>query len=89
MFRIMAGVVSSAAVAMVCVGGLALGTSPIAGATNTNVQASGGAGTAVDHDGTQGDFTNAVQGKADDDGYQDAYMTTAEEATPQYTAGHK
>ena len=79
-------IVASAAVALACLGGVAMGTSPLAAASNTNVQATGGDGTAVDHDGTPGDFTNSVQGKTDDDGDQDAFMTTAEEATPQITA---
>lgn len=89
MFTINRTLVASAAVALICLGGVAVGTSPIAGAANTNVQATGGDGTKIDHDGTQGDFTNSVQGKADDDGDQDAFMTTAEEARPQYTAPHK
>ena len=86
MLKVTRVIVASAAVALACLGGVVMGTSPLAAATNTNVQATGGDGTAVDHDGTQGDFTNSVQGKTDDDGDQDAFMTTAEEATPQITA---
>ena len=80
-------IAASAAIALACMGGAAIGTSAVAGASGGNVTASGGDGTVVDHDGTLGDFTNAVQGTADDDGYQDASMTAAEEATPQITAG--
>ena len=50
-----------------------------------NIDASGGDGTTVDHDGTQGSFTNAVQGTVDADGDQDvdALLTQSPEATPQ------
>jgi hypothetical protein len=65
----------------------AIATSAVAAAaTNDNVHATGGDGTTVDTDGTQGDFTSSVQGTVDDDGDQDAFMVTAEEATPQYSA---
>jgi hypothetical protein len=80
-------IVASAAIALACIGGTAIRTSAVAAAANDNVHATGGDGTVVDTDGTQGDFTNSVQGTADDDGYQDALMTTAEEAKPQVTAG--
>jgi len=50
------------------------------------IDASGGDGTAVDHDGTEGSFAPAVQGKIDDDGDQDAFMTMSEEASPQEKA---
>ena len=63
-------------------GGASIGTSAIASANGT-VTATGGDGTAVDSDGTQGDFTNSVQGTADDDGYQDARLITSEDAKPQ------
>ena len=79
-------IVASAAIALACMGVTAIGTTAVA-AAGGNVTATGGDGTAVDSDGTQGDFTNSVQGAADDDGYQDALMTTAEEAKPQVTAG--
>ncbi|MFM9033456.1 MAG: hypothetical protein ACKOQ4_04090 [Mycobacterium sp.] len=47
-----------------------------------NITASGGDGTAVDHDGTQGSFTDSVQGAADSDGDQDARdLTPSEIAT--------
>lgn len=57
-----------------------------AGVAAADVQASGGAGTTVDKDGTQGDFKPAVQGKPDDDGDQDAFSTGSIEAFPQYKA---
>jgi len=82
MLKINRTIVASAAIALACLGGAAMGTSAIASA-NGNVTATGGDGTTVDRDGTQGDFTNSTQGTADDDGYQDAFMTTAEEAAPQ------
>lgn len=76
-------------IALGAMGGTALSTSAIAAATNTNVQATGGDATTVDHDGTQGSFTNSVQGVADDDGDQDAYLIAAAEATPAVKAGSK
>lgn len=88
MFTINRTLVASTAIALACMGGATLGTSAIAAASGT-VTATGGDGTAVDSDGTQGDFTNSVQGKADDDGYQDALLTTAEEAKPQISAASK
>ena len=87
MVKINRTIVASAAIALACMSGTAIGTTAVAAAANDNVHATGGDGTAVDTDGTQGDFTNSVQGTADDDGYQDASMTPAEEATPQFTAG--
>ena len=57
--------------------------------SNPSVHATGGDGTAVDLDGTQGDFTDAVQGTTDSDGDQDAFLTTSEEAAPQLKAPHK
>ena len=47
------------------------------------IAASGGDGTTVDHDGTEGSLTPAVQGKIDADGDQDAFLTRSEEAQPQ------
>ena len=85
MLKINRTIVASAAIALACMGGAAMGTSAVASAANDNVQATGGDGTTVDRDGTQGAFTNSVQGTADDDGYQDAFMIPAEEATPQIT----
>ena len=89
MLKINRAIVATAAIALACMGGAAIGTSAVAAAVSDNVTATGGDGTAVDHDGTQGDFTNSVQGTADDDGDQDALMTTAEEAKPQVTATPK
>lgn len=76
------------AIALAMMGGAAVGTNAIA-AANTNVEATGGDGTTVDHDGTQGSFTNSVQGIIDDDGDQDAYLTSSQMATPQSSAAHK
>lgn len=66
----------------------ALAGSPQA-AASTNVNATGGSGTSVDRDGTQGSFGDSVQGKADDDGDQDAYLIGSEEAAPQVKATPK
>jgi len=76
---------SSAAAAVALSGGLALAASPIAsaGTPNMNIDASGGDGTAVDHDGTTGSFGNSVQGAVDDDGYQDAALIQSQIAAPQ------
>lgn len=79
MFPINRSAVASAAAALALLGGLAVGTSPIAAAGGGTVTATGGAGTAVDSDGTQGTF--------DDDGDQNAYLTNSTEAAPQYKAG--
>jgi len=83
MLKINRTIVATAAIALACMGGAAIGTSAVAAAVSDNVTATGGDGTSVDKDGTQGDFTNSVQGTADSDGNQDAFMTTAEEAQPQ------
>ena len=82
--RVLAGL-SSAAAAVALSGGLALAASPVAsaGTPGTNIDASGGSGTAVDHDGTMGSFTNSVQGAVDDDGDQDAMLLQSEMAAPQ------
>ena len=53
-----------------------------------DVQASGGAGTTVDTDGTQGDIKPAVQGNQDSDGDQDAYAYGSTIAVPQFKAAH-
>lgn len=49
-----------------------------------DVTATGGSGTKVDTDGTQGDLKPAVQGVQDSDGDQDAYATGSAVAIPQY-----
>ncbi|MFN8071299.1 MAG: hypothetical protein U0R66_05735 [Mycobacterium sp.] len=85
MLKINRTLVAPAAIALACMGGASIGTSAIASANGT-VTATGGDGTAVDSDGTQGDFTNSVQGTADDDGYQDARLITSEDAKPQISA---
>lgn len=52
-----------------------------------HINATGGDKTAVDSDGTQGGFTNAVRGSVDSDGDQDAFdLTKSEEASPQEKA---
>ncbi len=81
--------VASAVIALALLSGAAIGLSPIASAKNTNVTATGGDGTAVDHDGTQGDFTDSVQGAVDDDGDQDAFLNGSEKAAPQISAAPK
>ena len=85
---------SSTLAAVALSGGLALAASPVAaakGTPNMKINASGGDGTAVDHDGTQGSFTNAVQGTVDADGNQDvdALLIQSEEAHPQEKAPNK
>lgn len=75
---LMAALLTTAAVAL----------SPVAAASGA-VTASGGHGTTVDRDGTQGDLAPAVQGTQDDDGDQDAYLHASEEATPQIKADQK
>lgn len=74
------------ATAVVLFAALGIGGSAVAMA---DVQASGGAGTVVDTDGTQGDMVPAVQGKQDSDGDQDAFITGSERAVPQFTATSK
>ena len=66
----------------------AIALSPVAAASG-NVTATGGDGTSIDRDGTQGDLVPAVQGTADDDGDQDAYLQSSEEAIPQVKATQK
>ena len=69
-------------------GGLSPGLVQIAAAADgppppphMKITASGGDGTAVDTDGTQGSFTNSVAGTTDSDGDQDARdMTLSENA---------
>jgi hypothetical protein len=85
--------ISSATAGLALVGGLALGVSPIAAAAGPkpmHISASGGDKTAVDKDGTEGSFTDSVQGIEDADGDQDAFnLTKSEEATPQDKAKNK
>ena len=63
--------------------------SPVAAASGGTVDATGGANTSVDSDGTQGSLVPAVQGTTDSDGDQDAFLTGSEEAVPQTKAGGK
>lgn len=74
--------------------GVGIVGAPIAGAvsgTNTSatpgtpgdMQISVSPDEKVDSDGTQGSFTNAVQGTKDSDGDQDAFETNSSEAVPQ------
>jgi hypothetical protein len=89
--RVLAAV-SSAVAAVALSGGLALAAGPVAAATpSMNIDASGGDGTAVDHDGTQGSFGNAVQGAVDADGDQDvdSLLTKSADAVPQDKATNK
>lgn len=77
------GILTSAAAALALAAGLALGPAPVATAASTQIDATGGDHTAVDRDGTQGSFTDSVQGKVDSDGDQDAFdLTKSEEAKP-------
>lgn len=81
--------VFTAAFGMILLAGVS--ASPMAAAKGSNpvIHATGGAGSAVDRDGTQGTFTDSVQGTADSDGDQDAYLNGSEEAAPQFKAPHK
>ena len=54
--------------------------------TDMNINATGGSGTAVDKDGTQGDMKPAVQGTTDDDNDQDAWLHSSPNSAPQYKA---
>ena len=65
---------------------LGVGGAAIASATDMNINATGGAGTTVDTDGTQGDIKPAVQGTTDDDNDQDAWLHPSPNAAPQYKA---
>lgn len=60
-----------------------------AGVAAADVTATGGDGTVVDADGTQGKLAPAVQGNQDDDGDQDAFLTGSAKATPQFKAAPK
>ena len=81
-------VASGAVVLALMGGGVSLIASPVAAArASSHVNASGGDNSAVDTDGTQGAFTNAVQGTVDTDGDQDAFdVINSEEASPQEKA---
>jgi len=57
-------------------------------ASDMNLNATGGDGTAVDKDGTQGDYTAAVQG-SQRKGSQEAFDTASVEAVPQFKASTK
>jgi hypothetical protein len=66
----------------ITMGVAALGGSAIAAASsggNVDVSPPG----VIDSDGTQGSYAPAMQGQADDDGDQDAYLNNSWEATPQ------
>lgn len=65
---------------------LGVGGVAVASASSMNINATGGAGTAVDSDGTQGDIKPAVQGTTDDDNDQDAWLHGSQDFTPQYRA---
>lgn len=90
MRKIIRSTVASAAAALVFMVGLSIGESPIALAQSMDINANGGDGTAIDHDGTQGSFTDSVQGIEDTDGDQDARnLTKSEVAIPQDKAKNK
>lgn len=78
MFAITRTTLATSAIALACMGGAAIGLSPVAAAKGTTptVTATGGDGTAVDTDGTQGDFNAAIQ---------DAFLLNSEVAAPQIT----
>ena len=69
--------------------GVGMGGTAIAAASGMNINATGGDGTAIDKDGTQGDMKPAVQGTPDDDNDQDAWLHGSQEATPQFRATPK
>lgn len=87
-------IAASTAIGAALLTGVSMATMPIASAVAhvsttpkpMKISASGGDGTTVDHDGTEGSFAPAVQGKIDDDGDQDAFMITSGEASPQEKA---
>lgn len=66
-----------------------VGAAPEAAAAPASINATGGDGTAIDRDGTQGKYTDSIQGVEDTDGDQDAFMNGSEEARPQFTAPQK
>lgn len=68
---------------------LGVGGAAVASAGDMNVSVSGGSGSAVDKDGTQGDMKPAVQGTEDSDNDQDAWMHPSQVFTPQFRASHK
>ncbi|MCB1263702.1 MAG: hypothetical protein KDB56_03760 [Mycobacterium sp.] len=77
--------VVTAAVAAV----LAMAACPVAAAAGMQITATGGSGTAVDRDGTQGEVMPAVQGTTDADGDQDAHLIMSQMALPQFKAVQK
>lgn len=85
--------VSTGVATLALLGGFALGAKPVtasAAPKPMNISATGGDKTTVDTDGTQGSFTDSVEGKQDSDGDQDAFdLTKSDEATPQQKAPHK
>lgn len=85
--------IGSTAILLALVGGCAtLGEIPMAsaGTKPMHISASGGDGTKVDKDGTQGKFTDSVQGIEDNDGDQDATdMIKSDEAMPQTKSPNK
>lgn len=88
--------ISAAAAGLALMGGVVLGIGPTAAAVGPtlpkpmHIGASGGDKTAVDKDGTQGSFTDSIQGKRDSDGDEDAFdLKKSVEATPQVKAKNK
>lgn len=79
-----AGVLTGFGVLGISVAGIS--GAAISSAGDMNINATGGAGTAVDKDGTQGNIKAAVQGTQDDDNDQDAWLHPSTDVTPQFKA---
>jgi hypothetical protein len=79
---------AAAAAIAVALGFWTVHSSAPAQASEMNLNATGGDATAVDKDGTQGDFKPAIQGTSRT-GDQDAYDFNSWEAVPQFKASHK
>lgn len=95
MANIIRTALGSAAVAAALTGVVALGVTPATASAKSappgmHISATGGDNTAVDNDGTEGSFTDSVQGRQDTDGDQDAFdMIKSAEASPQEKAKNK
>ena len=85
--RFLAAVIPAAALTA-AVFGAGVSLSAPAYASDMNINATGGEGTSVDKDGTQGDFKAAVQG-TQRTGDQEAYSNDSWEALPQIKAAAK
>lgn len=78
----------SAAALTVSMGAIGTSVATSAVASDMNLNATGGEGTLVDKDGTQGDIKAAVQG-SQRTGAQEAFDTASFEAVPQLKASAK